>query len=130
MKNVYCIFLFVIFLSGCNTSKPIANSEKTSPMSNPEKKDKTHQQIAPATCYLSVTDIELFIDSSSIKAKVLKIHGYGAGFSTSFHVDQEIELKISDKLLKEIRNHQTISCIISQVTGMNNKSFLKIIELK
>ncbi|RKE04226.1 hypothetical protein [Marinifilum flexuosum] len=130
MKNVYCIFLFVIFLSGCNTSKPIANSEKTSPLSNPEKKDKTHQQIAPATCYLSVTDIELFIDSSSIKAKIVKIHGYGAGFSISFHVNQEIELNISDEHLKEIKNQKNISCVISQVTGMNNNTSLKLIELK
>lgn len=125
MKNIYRIFLIAIIFLGCNTAKQTSNPKP--PISN---HDNMVQQIAPATCLLTVTIIKNSFDTKTIKAKVIKIHGYGSGFTRSFNANQEIVLKLSDKHLKEIKNYKTISCVISQVTTMNNNSHLKLIEIK
>lgn len=130
MKNIYRIFLFAIIFLGCNTAKQTSNPKPQTPISNHNKKDIEVQQIAPATCLLTVTIIKNSFDTKTIKAKVIKIHGYGSGFTRSFNANQEIELKLSDKHLQEIKNYETISCVISQVTTMNNNSHLKLIEIK
>ncbi|GAB7087975.1 hypothetical protein [Marinifilum fragile] len=130
MKNLYLIFLFAIILLGCNTAKQTSDPKTPVPVSNHEKKDKKVQQIAPSTCFLTVTITDDSLNTNTIKTKVLKVHGYGAGFTPSFHVNQEIVLKLSDKQLKEIKNHKTMSCVISQVTTMNNNLYLKLIEIK
>ncbi|MCY1634816.1 hypothetical protein [Marinifilum sp. D737] len=127
MKNICRIFLFAIIFGGCNTAKQTSNPKPQIPISNHDKKVK---QIAPATCLLTVTLMKNSFDTKTIKAKVIKIHGYGSGFTRSFNANQEIVLNLSDKHLKEIKNYETISCVISQVTTMNNNSYLKLIEIK
>ena len=130
MKNIYPIFLLIIFILGCDTFKKASDSKKHAPISNPEIKNNTNQQIPPGTCLLSIKDFEISSDKKTIKGKVSKIHGYGAGFTDSFHPNQEIEFKVDDENLLQIKNNSKISCVISQVSALNNKTYLKLIELK
>ena len=130
MKNIYPIILIITFILGCDTFKKSSDSKNHSPISNPEIKTNTTQQIPPGTCYLSIKDFEFSSDKKTIKGKVSKIHGYGAGFTDSFHPNQEIEIKVENEYLQKIKNNDTISCVISQVSVLNNKTYLKLNELK
>ncbi|WP_421918686.1 hypothetical protein [Marinifilum sp.] len=130
MKKNLPFLAMLFFCLGCSPPKQVNKTPSNYPtIKLHEKKVESSQQIAPGTCYLSLKDCEI-ISENVIKGKVSQLHGYGAGFTEVFQLNEEITIKISNNDLPRIYKLRNLSCVISKVEKMNDYSFLKLIEIK
>lgn len=132
MKKFLPIVALLLMCLGCAPPNKTSKVNSNPPSPQQEKKVDSSQQIAPGTCYLSLKDCVLLTEGQklSLKATVNKVHSYGAGFTEVFQKNQEIVIRINEKDKKVLSNKESISCIVTQVTKMNNKSYLQLAEIK
>ena len=132
MKHYLPFLALLLLCLGCAPPKKSNQKGQSNSSLQHKNKEIATQQIAPGTCLISLKACKVISknDQTHLIGKVEKIHGYGAGFTETFSINQEVSFPLPSEFKSKINTKKSVVCVLNQVMKMNNQSSVEISEIK
>ncbi|WP_096427901.1 hypothetical protein [Labilibaculum antarcticum] len=132
MKHFLPLIAILGLSLACAPPNKLASIEKTQDSIQKEKPIHIEKQIAPGTCSLAIGDFKFLSENNKflLNGKIISIKAYGAGFTSTFEKEQTIQIKITEQQFINLKSVKTISCLISNIEGLNKKPIYELVDFK